>query len=68
MALARKCDRCGNFYNPYISRTIKGDFNALKLINCYLTNDFYSNRIYDLCPDCLDSFIKWLNNENQKEV
>lgn len=67
MALARKCDRCGNFYNPNISRTNKGEFNALKLINRYLTDDFYSIRIYDLCSDCLDSFIKWLNND-QKEA
>lgn len=68
MALGRKCDRCGNFYNPNISRTNKGEFNAVKLINRDLTNDFYSIRIYDLCPDCCDSFIKWLNNENQKEA
>lgn len=67
MALARKCDRCGGFYNAEMPKANKGDFNALELINRNLTNDFYSIRVYDLCRDCRDSFIKWLNND-QKEA
>lgn len=68
MALARKCDRCGGFYNPEIRKANRGEFNAVKLINRDLTNDFYSIRVYDLCPDCRDSFIEWLDDNNQKEA
>lgn len=68
MALGRKCDRCGAFYLPETNVINSEEFNAFMPFNRDLRNKLYSNRIYDLCPDCLDSFIKWLNNDNQKEA
>ena len=52
MAKARKCDRCGQFYD--------------------LLKDFRKYRIQemsgsisdvDLCPDCYETFTKWLTGE-----
>lgn len=68
MALGRKRDRCGAFYLPETNVINSEEFNAINLIKRDLSNKFYSNKIYDLCPNCRDSIIKWLNNDNQKEA
>lgn len=62
MALARKCDRCGDFYVPETRKVNGDDCNAITLINRDLSNKYYANRSYDLCPNCLDSLLKWLSN------
>ena len=61
MARARKCDRCGNLYEPKSSKlkSNMGGFNALKLIDMDLDNQYWDRGTKDLCPDCLWSFIDW---------
>lgn len=69
MSLARKCDRCGSFYSPESSRSKREEgFNAINLINRTFNNVAYSNGTYDLCPNCLNSFLEWLNACNRKEA
>lgn len=68
MSLARKCDRCGNFYIPKSHRSGGGEFNAITLIDRTLSNKYYENRTYDLCPNCSESLINWLNNDTYKEA
>ena len=53
MSKARKCDRCGAFYEPY-----KTDILITK-------NPVHPINGLDLCPDCMDTFKKWLNNDVQ---
>lgn len=53
MSKARKCDRCGAFYEPYKTDTI------------ILTKNVTSIDGVDLCPDCMDTFKKWFNNDVQ---
>lgn len=69
MSLARKCDRCGSFYCPESSRSKrKEEFNAINLINRTFNNGTCSNGVYDLCPNCSNSFLEWLNACNRKEA
>lgn len=53
MSKAKKCDRCGAFYEPYKTDIIIITKNSLQADGL------------DLCPDCMDTFKKWLNNDVQ---
>lgn len=68
MSLARKCDRCGSFYVPESRRSREERTNAINLINRTLGEVTYSNGTYDLCPNCSNSLLEWLNDCNQKEA
>lgn len=68
MSLARKCDRCGSFYIPESRRSREDGFNAINLANRTLDNATYSKRTYDLCPNCSNSLLDWLNYCNQNEA
>lgn len=59
--LMRKCDRCGAFYenNSKSNRTVLfGMVNNLGYID--QAHDLFH---YDVCDNCVDSFLKWLSNE-----
>lgn len=61
---AKKCDRCGKFYEFYDgAREFKNTerANAVILIDRDLDNKYWSRESFDLCPDCmrkLEMFIK----------
>ena len=67
MSLARKCDRCGSFYIPASRRSREDGFNAINLANRTLNDSTYSKGTYDLCPNCSNSLLDWLNDCNKKE-
>ena len=58
MANAKKCDRCGKLFEPYMD-----DEKFTKLIILAQNIDFGQRRIgsYDLCKECNDSFLEWLS-------
>lgn len=68
MSLARKCDRCGSFYIPKSRRSREDRFNTIDLITRTFKDAPYSNAVYDLCPNCSNSLLEWLNDCNQKEA
>lgn len=53
MSRARKCDKCGAFYEPYRANII------------ILPKDSLSSDSLDLCPDCMNTLKLWLNNDVQ---
>lgn len=57
MSLAKKCDRCGNLYEPESTNIcgiiIRDEQNA----------NTVSRKYFDLCPECLISLSNWLKNE-----
>lgn len=63
MSSARKCDRCGKYY----------DYNALKNIKSkqiigirIQTSTYFDD--YDLCPECADKLLKFMGiKEDDKE-
>lgn len=72
---AKKCDRCKKYYDEYegihkrseegtIFQNYEIPYNQL-----YLENEIYydevSNKFFDLCPDCMIEFDKWINKKGE---
>lgn len=74
MALAKKCDRCGKFYEHYPIGNIPGEYNALEKVRLGKHGAVeYRSSDMDLCPDCMNSFVKFMKGskvvgvENNKQ-
>lgn len=63
MAMSKKCDRCGKFYDHYPEKNLFGTYNAVSRLR---VDKFGSVRSYgdiiDLCPDCMEKFEIFLSN------
>lgn len=80
MADAKKCDRCGCFYGIIKEKPTKEN-TSLKLnervykdkrtllVSSYvgLDGNLYDIEITDLCPNCYENLIKWVNSYKEKE-
>lgn len=61
MALAKKCDRCGNFYEHYGKEEYEP--NGMAFIYKGKDCSFHKiHKIFDLCPDCLGKLDKFIRN------
>ena len=49
MSKAKKCDRCGKFYDFF-----EADYHVTK------KKGTYNGKALDLCPDCTQKLIKWM--------
>lgn len=69
MAIAKKCDRCGLYYDPYNCENDAEKINAIKLMNIYFNSYdiYFSHGPYDLCPACSNDFMKWFKKENKND-
>lgn len=65
--LARKCDRCGSFYDHY-DKTIDKRIhcvNSIRFIFSKFDNSsFDSQKLFDLCPSCMKAVIKFIFMED----
>ena len=64
MSNAKKCDRCGKFYEYYegFERIPNGNkFNCMTLFGV-------KSKIFDLCPLCMKSLFAWLDDPVQTKV
>ena len=59
MANAKKCDRCGKLFEPYIYNINEGCKVPSMYTNILVKN--ISLAEYDLCKECNDSFLEWLS-------
>ena len=50
MSNAKKCDRCGKYFEPYSTLISIKKFDRYK---------------FDLCPKCMKAFVRWLNKKQQ---
>ena len=67
MSLAKKCDRCGNLYEPKDMDVCGAIVNGIGLISRDAHNiNVVSRRCFDLCPECLLSLANWLKNKPTK--
>lgn len=58
--IAKKCDRCGKFYEHEKPKLTKiGNINAHRIA----WELYCNNRFIDLCPDCLNDFKKWFEEK-----
>lgn len=63
MAIAKQCGRCKEFYKPYLKGSETDRYCGLTKIR---TDDYnrkitYQTKPIDLCEDCMDEFLKWLD-------
>lgn len=66
MALAKKCDRCGKFYEHYTAVNQTGAYNAVGKIRRLLNGAIGScDTAIDLCPDCMAAFEKFIKDEER---
>lgn len=64
MARVRKCDRCGKYYEPKCGVTA-----AVGVTEFNMDNDQEYPEVYsDLCPECHDSFVAWMDEVGYKDV
>lgn len=56
MSDAKKCDRCGRFYDIYGKGNNAVGFRFVNKCDATL------QPIYDLCPDCVEELKNWLAN------
>ena len=59
MAIARKCDRCGKFYE-YYPKGNKVQHNGVQRIYITITGDYDSGKQCDLCPECMKAFDEFM--------
>lgn len=62
MANAKKCDRCGRYYEVYNIARCNEKINGVIRANIDVDGTYYSNEKIEFCPDCKDSFEKWLSD------
>lgn len=59
-----QCDRCGKIFDPsfendtIVSQVIQTGMETFWLDETEIDNSF------DICPNCYDEFIRWMNNPN----
>ena len=66
MALAKKCDRCGNFYEAYNTTNDSENISGIMTLNLDDQRRYYSHEPLDLCPKCKDAFEKWFRMKGEK--
>lgn len=60
MALAKKCDLCGRLYEHYkLGDKPYNKFNAMRLY------DRADGRNYDLCKECRDELVNFMNSRRK---
>lgn len=69
MALAKQCDRCKRYYEYYETTDCKfpGRNGIMTVMTTRKGACLISNNAIDLCPDCLVSFIDWLDMKGEQE-
>lgn len=69
MADAKKCDRCGEFYEPYIILDGKETCNKIRLQQESIdgmTNYTFGSK--DLCPDCMEVLKSFINGDENAHI
>ena len=64
--LARKCDKCGVFYEMYGDGSILNNdmqANAIRFINVDKKGRISNMKAFDLCPKCMELMQRFINNE-----
>ena len=60
MALAKKCDRCGKFYDHYPTGD-KLQNNAIKMVHKTAEGLIHGKeKSLDLCPECMKKFDEFM--------
>lgn len=70
MSLARKCDRCGEYFGDDETVHFRcGSVNAIRLLEMdqVTPNRGQGRKLYDLCPKCLIELRYWLGEKEDQD-
>ena len=56
MAIAKKCDRCGGYFDKDSS-----GYNQILIDNSFTLGNHL--RVFDVCPTCMKQFMEWMNGK-----
>ena len=62
MAIAKKCDLCGKYYEQYNYKNSSSDTNGFMLLNIDANGKYWSHSPYDCCPDCMNHIRSTIND------
>ena len=69
MGLAKKCDRCGIYYDQRNISFKKQSINGIVLADRKVNNESQFGRMnIDLCPKCLTDFESWMTKIPERSV
>ena len=64
MSLAKRCDRCGKFYDHYPTGN-KPQYNAIRRVQTMRDGTTYGyDKDLDLCQECMRAFNEFLDGGN----
>ena len=63
MALAKKCDICGKFYEPYATEYDRQSVNGLAIVFVKEDGGYRTppDAITDCCPECMKAIIHYID-------
>jgi hypothetical protein len=61
MADAKKCDRCGSFYEPYRGVRVKREGSYYSACCAFFSGASCGELYFDLCPSCMASTLLFMN-------
>lgn len=62
MAVAKKCDICGSFYNLYNTCKDSENVNGFVLLNIDADGSYFKHDSVDCCPECMSSIKSHINS------
>lgn len=60
---ARKCDRCGKFYEEYGTEYESKESDTVLFVNTSSSITYTTQKEFNLCPECMDELKKWIGEE-----
>lgn len=67
MALAKKCDRCGKYYDHYPIDVYADVYNAIRFETKAADGTVIrTGERADLCPECLDELGRFMNKVKEE--
>lgn len=66
MAIAKKCDVCGDYYELYNVDRNASEPNGFMMLNIDSKQQYWSHKAVDCCPKCMESIlqhIEYLKNK-----
>lgn len=62
MSLAKKCNRCGKYYDPYPKGATRRHNGVRRLCLSDTGSLLDHGDMLDLCPECMDAFDKFMTS------
>lgn len=66
MAIAKKCDICGVYYDSYNEHYNKEKTNGFMFLNIDIHGKYYAGNPTDCCPKCMEAIRNYIKSLDRK--